>query len=864
MRRFEESQESDFERSVKLGEDNAECLSQMRCWCKHVEIERVSEGFYAQITRLPIASHSIGCAQVEGGSQSMNLRWIFSDFLVQHCAACPHHAPNGDTSWGQKIIDSHRDEIQKREQAAKEETDRIARLRSDLRSKSRDISAEAEPESHRILEFIEAVFSEDEAGCNEASKRLKQSAHLGPELFPDAAIDLVLVLAGSDEFSELILPVCAELASRRSDLSSRLNQTALDNIEKGLHPELSTSVLDQLGDAVVYPLGEACIERLLLSQNHCRPIGGWEDGEPDYSHSTAIIVRSFDADPESVQNIIRRELQNESDYVRVQLCGAIKLIQRERPQIAVNLLDDLVRSLDLYEDERLGTETPSGQIIHILQSAFRHSTEIVDQFLAESMGRVRPTVQEDMVRVYRDQFFDRTVSWGEQREHRNRADVSEPEKAAIQRLLAWATDDQLEIDIRAHALEALEIACKYATAGVLSHFDSLLGYFAIVSREERPPDAPPKILLPDQPHDPQLEQLNEFSRIQEWGIFKQRLQKCLEELCEAPPSEVFDSVYGCLNQPLEHLEDSFKACCVSLLGQLGKDYLLRPRVLPLIWRALMDYGSAWVRAKAIHATVEMFSYSNASPPANLVDTIIVHLQDPEVVVHKAALRAVSCRPSWFNEKQSGEVLKCLELHLRAYRDDKYQLDGICDAILAISHRYDRLKLLALRLVESVFLTGEELFDSKIAEELIRFCGPSERITELVAKDIGAYLARHGRDRLNYYGHSPRARMFEWLHRLSAATYQGVAEDLWASAKEMARRDAWESCYFASLFGHFRAFRYEQNILETVANSLPEEPRYESFRASLRQLAMVAAGNASLQAGDTEAAEVCFAAGKGGV
>ncbi len=736
MRRFEESQKSDFEQSVKLGEDNAECLRQMRRWCKHVEIERVSEGLYAQITGLPIASHSVGCPQVVGGSQSMNLHWIFSDFLVQHCADCLHHAPNGDTSWGQEIIDSHREEIQKREQVAKEEADRISRLRSDLRSKSKDISAEAEPESHRILEFIEAVFSEDEAERNEASERLKQSARLGPDLFPDPAVDLVLILAGSDEFSELILPVCAEFAGRRSDLGSRLNQTVLYNIEKGLHPELSASVLNQLGDAVEYPLGGAHIERLLLSQDHYHPIGGWEDGQPDYSHSTAIIVRSFDADPESVQNIIRRELQNENDYVRVQLCGALKLIQDERPQIAVNLLDNLVRSLELYEDGRRGTETPSGQIIHILQSAFKHATESVDQFLAESMARVRPTVQEDIVRVYRDQFFDKTVSWEERREHRKRAKVSEPEKATIERLLTWAKDDQLEIDIRSHVLEALEIACKYATAGMMSHFDSLLGYFAIVSGEERPPDTPPKIILPDQPQDPQLKQLNEFSRNQQWGIFKHRLQKCLEELCEAKPSEIFDSVYGCLNQPSAYLEDGFKACCVSLLGNLGKDYLLRPRVLPLIWRSLMDYSSAWVRAKAIHATVEMFSYSSASPPANLVDIIVVHLHDQKVVVHQASLRVVSWRPGWFDKRQSVEVLNCLTSHLSAYRDDKYQLEDICDGILAISRRDEHLKLLALRMVESVFPTGEELVDSKIAEELIRFCKPSESLAQLVAKDIG--------------------------------------------------------------------------------------------------------------------------------
>jgi hypothetical protein len=297
----------------------------------------------------------------------------------------------------------------------------------------------------------------------------------------------------------------------------------------------------------------------------------------------------------------------------------------------VNLLGDLVRSLELYEDERLSTETPSTHIVNILQSAFRDFSEDVDRSLAESMARVRPTVQEDIISVYRDQFFDHTVSWQEQREQRNRVAVSAREETAIQRLLLWAKDDRLEIDIRVDALEALSIACEYATAGVLSHFLSLLGHYAIVSAEEHPPKAPPKILLPNQPQDPRLGKLEEFHRIQQWKSFKHRLQECLAELSEARPSEVFDSISGCMNQPSGPLVEGFRACCVSLLGKIGKDYLFRPRVLPFIWQALMDYGSTWVRAEAIDATLEMFLYSDASPPANLTDIMVVQsIPPPEV------------------------------------------------------------------------------------------------------------------------------------------------------------------------------------------------------------------------------------------
>lgn len=855
MRRFDESLDNDFSETVKLGEDNAECLRQMQSWCKHVELERTSAGLYAQMTGLPIGMHSVACPKVEGKRESMNLRWIFSDFLVQNCAACPHHTPNGDPSWGQEIIDKHREEVYNREQAEKKEADRISKLRSELRSKSRDISTETAPESHRILEYLEAIFSENETECKEAAERLEQSARIGADLFPDAAIEQVLLFAGSNEFSGLLLPVCTELASKRPDLETRLSQVSLDNIEKGLHIEQSASVLDALDDGVTYPLDEVYITQLLLSQDH--DLLGLSD-EPDYSYSIAIIIRSFDADPESVQNIVRRELQNESDYVRVYLCRAIKLIQEERPQIAINLLDALVQSLELHEDTQSGGEQPSEQIIQILQSAFRHSTDRVDHFLVEAMTRVRPAVQEDIVDIYRDQFFDRTISWEKRDERRNRTEVSGSEKVAIQRLLAWAKDDRLEIDIRVQVVEALGTACTYASTEMLNHFDSILGYFAIISDQEHPPNAPPRILLPGQPQSNQLEQLDEFSRIQKWSAFKDQLQKCLAELCKVKPSEAFDSICGCLSQPSAHLEDDFKACCISLLGELGKDYTLRPQILPLLWRALMDYDSDWVRSRAIEATIEMFSSSASSPPANMVDTIIVHLQDPKNVVYKAALQAVSRRPRWFDEKQSFEVLKCLERHLHA----KYQLDDICRGILLISRRYEGLKPVALRLVESIFPTDESLVDGKIAEALIGFCEPDDKNAALVAKNIGAHLAHHNRDRYNNYRYSKRFRMFEWLHQLPEETYQRVTDDLLASARRMAKRDAWESCYFASLFSHFQAFKQEQAVLETAANSLPEEPRYKTLRANLHQLAMIAAGNAALQKGDREKVEAYFAKGKG--
>lgn len=787
----------------------------------------------------------------------MNLPWICSDFLVNHCDGCPHHLPNGDTSWAKEIINNRREACKKREQEAREHQERINRLRGELREQSHQIGDEAEPESRKIIQFLEYMFSGEAGQLQTSVTYLEQSARLAPDLFPEAAIDLILTLAVTEEFADPILTVCRELAARRDDLRSRLEGVALECIRRGLSVEKAATVIERLGDAVEYPLDESVVENLMLTQNHSLPIGGLRSSKTDYTNSTSVLVRCFDADCKSVEAIVCRNLLNENEQIRVRLCGAIGLIQQIRPQLVLNLLADFLKSLNLHDKERFGT-SPSGKLVHLLQSAFRNSPEQIDTFLGDAMNSVRPAVQEDIIRVYRDQFFDRTLDWRFRRSRSQTANVSVPEKIAIRRILCWLKDENLEMDIRAEAAEALQMACNYATSAMLAEFDSLLGYFAIVEEQEAPPDDTPKIIIPGLPSDPRLEELNYLNRRQMWGIFKQRLYKCLETLCEARPREVFDSVHGCLDNPNARLGDGFKSALVSLLGSLGKEYELRLRVLPLLMRALMDYGSARVRAKAIYASIDMFSHSQTAPPANLVDSIVIHLRDTYVVVHKAAVQAVGQRAGWFNEQQTVEVLQCLATHLHVYREDKFQLNDICEAILNAGHRDERLKLYSLRLIESVYPTGEEYIDSDIAKKLTHFCQPAEQLAVLVAPMIASFLGQHDCDG-DYSYCDDRKRMFKWLYDLPAVTFQRVLGHLLKSADQLAARDARECCHFASLFSRFGVFQQEREVLEIASNSLPQEPRYDDFRRKLNQLASIAAANYALSIGDMESAASLFAA-----
>jgi hypothetical protein len=846
MRRYEESSGKDFDRAVRLGEDNVECIRGMRQWCQHFQIERTTAGMYAEMTGLPIASHKIGCSKVAGGSESMNLRWICSEFLVNYCDGCTMHCPNGDPAWGKEIIDTHRRTTGQREAERRNRAQRIVELRSHLRAESRTINADVEPESKKLINFLESLFDEDVDNRRLGSERLQHAAELAPELFPEPAIALLLTLALSEDFAELVLPILAQLAGRRGDLVERLQTTALDAIKRHLRTEQAAAIIVRLGIAARFPLDDASVESLLLSQVHQVPIGGWREGRPGYSCSTAVLVGTFDSEPESLEAVVRRHLQSDDAEIRVSLCGAVRLVQEHRPKLALRLLNDLKRSLELPEEERLSSATPSGKLTHILCDAFKSFPEQIDASLAEWFPTVRPAVQEDVVKVYRDQCFERALDREQRRSQRMRADVGDAERIAISRLLEWAKDDRLQPDIRTEALGAIEQACEDSTMAVMPRFDSLLGYCALVISEKEPPPRPLAIVMPGQQDDPHLNQLDALNRKQHWGFFKQRLEKCLEVLCSANPKKLFPTVSACLTQPGIYLTTEFKACCIALLGVLGKDYEVRPRALPLLMNALMDYESAWVRCKAIEATVEMFPSRDGPPPSNVVDTIVVHLQDPLVIVHRAALQAVSRHRSWFDSRQSVEVLSCLATHLRVYRDDKHQLKDICEALLTIASRDGRLKAFALRMIESVFPTEEEYADADIAEELLRAFAPDERGAPRVARVLATFLGKYERDRYNSYADSRRDKMFEWLHELPCEHFEVVADDLLSSAKRLAARDAWECCHFASLFSHFGAFRAEREVIQIASRALPREPKFDSFRDDLDSLAAIAETNAVLQ------------------
>ena len=834
MLRYEESREGQFHRDIELGKDNQICISGMRRWCKNVEVEPVSRGLYTELTGLPIGSHAVSCPFVTGKTASMNLRWIVSDFLTQHCAGCPHHSSNGDDSWGQEIIDEHLAQAERAQRLADETNLRIQELREELRNQLASLANQATTEARSILAYLEGVFSECAEERNHATERIKQAAILGADALPIEAVRLITTLARTPEYSESMLPVCAVLGPARPDLAEDLIETALSNIETGLHVESSAAVLQSVGGANLYPLNELYIRSLILSQDHHPLAVAFNRERSNYPHSISTLVRSFDADPESVTSIVREQLESEFDQRRHSTCGAAALIQQQRPSIALDLLESLIGSLNLYDVEET-IDGPSTKIVPVLRTALRYSPVVVDQALGKAFAKARPAVQGDIVKVYR---------WLREAEgDANQLYPPELADVVIDQVLGWVRNERLPIEVRNEALETLEVAFREFPSKAMDELESLLGYLAIISTQEEP-DRLPFLEIPGQPKNQDLDQLDRQSHRIKWNGFKLGVAESLSVLGRCDGPKVFRAISDCLNQPLDQINPDFKARCVSILGEVATEYDTRPQAVPYLWRALMDFSSPGTRAEAIEATVKIFR-NGVAPPPNMVEMVLFYLVDEYVVVHQAALRAVTERRYWFDKSRTPEVLVRLEAQLNAYKQKTYQINDICDAIMRIGQTDPRWKAVAIRLIETVFPTGEEFVDRHIAHGMIRFGAPSEAVAVPIARLVAIYLGQHEHNRVNNFGPSEREQMILWLRSLPIDAFQQVADDLLICALQVAERDVYEGCFLAGVLAHFMEFERERDVLETGLNAIPDEPRRVEQRNLVRRLWEAAAENASL-------------------
>ncbi len=560
--------------------------------------------------------------------------------------------------------------------------------------------------------------------------RFNRQQRSAPELFHAASVDLILMSAPQPPLAELCLPVAAALAGRRDDLGDRLASVAVQAIDAGLSLETACEILVGCGCAAARPIPAGVIQKVVARQNHIRPIGGWPTRHPDcpvvdippsYAFSTSLLVMAYDQDPEALLTPVRAEFRNNNKFRRVNVCGLVKELLKSRPGIGAALLPVVVDSLDLDDDAF--NDSADQEACHLIGRIFFTEPEFTDGLLRDRFDR-----QSRDVRCLTGDAYQHVLrtEWDERR-GLERARFDEAVGLAFGRCLALMQDEALDLEVRQELADAVECACHYHPDVAMAKFDTLLGALACLCARDEAPAPPPRIILPgDALPDPRLQGLERANRRMSWDQFKTKIAKCLEELARERPQQAAEQLLGCFASLDSKTHEGLKAAVVRLLGEVGRERELLPRVLPLLWRALMDYDSAFVRCRGIEAVTRCFESADCDPPPDVVEALVLHLKDTFVIVHDAAIRAIGWNTRWLTPTQAEDALQQLAGWGATYRKNKpYKLRDICRPILSLSRSVPALRYSAVRFVAGLLLTGEPHVDADLIELLTDRVEPEE-------------------------------------------------------------------------------------------------------------------------------------------
>lgn len=850
----ERSEHRRIEESIELGRRNVECITGLTQWCRHARIEQVSQGMLAEMTSLPIGLISVSCPHSAGGSSSMNLPWIVPEFILQSCINCQHHQPNGDTSWAEQIIENSRKHKADADRRLKERQQQLAKIRESLRSIPNQAKSKAPVQEQKVVELIEGLFDDNSTRQEESYKQLVEAARIGPELFSNGMIDLLLEQCVRQEFSAKCLRICSELASKRKDYSERFFQTGCEAIRREIFPERAAELLNANLDKHKLPMESVIVRHLIVYQSYYRPIGGFREKVPEYPFSTLLLLAYSDTAPDLLFSEIRKCLKTDNKRVRCDVCGVIRSMRGLKPDFVVKLVPDLVDSLslddDLYEDSADHAECAE------IAAAFHIEPIIVDKILCSQIRAVDGELQQILISPYYSILHNRDWKPRSTRNHEKASQPNPAEILAFERCWEFTRDDLLEVETRVKAADAIERTCHSFPNLVLNHFDSLLGYLAILSLQSDPPKATPRIVIPGRSEAAQEKAqvgLDNWKRNNQWQYLKNKITDILEKLSELYPAKIVDPIIKCFETTDNKTHEKFKAALIAILGKIGKDYVCQPKVLPILMKGLMDYESVLIRATAVRAVGEAFRYANVNPPENMLDIIVLHLRDQYVAVHKTALHFVRDHGYSLSQAQKVEALRMLAVHAKVYKDKPYDLDDIYNATLYVSGGNSSFTLFALKLIKKGFPTGEQLADEKIVESLLKSVDPDDEASAFVADMVLTALKQGERDRYNSYDHQNRNRFVLWLSEMPSASYKSLKPQLIEVALAIASKDPWEGCLFANLFSRNGDYGTEAAVLGQAAKATEGEKALEDFRSSLEGLRSAALANEARANGDVKLA-----------
>lgn len=659
-----------YDKAVASGEKNRRTLELVLNWCRHARVVKAGgTGLIEMETGLPIGHHHMACDYAPaGGIATWDLADAALDFHDRNCASCTDREPVRLPNLTRLIQErgTFRRRVEDEQRAAKEWQGNQRAARESVRQALR---ARLDAVSATIVDHLGEL---DSASPGDAGKRLLGLAKLAPETFTREVQEHLFSLLEAREYwiDEIGLRLLEMLGAD----PPRLTKCALLSLGQNRSSRLAADIAKTRADLIVPELLPAAIPALVWLAYPENQIGMFEQ-----TRDPAPLIAVFRHHGKIVESAIANLLSQRdpglvSDGARAieSLSSVDKTLAGRYTRAVAAKLARAHLLIDHRETGIVGEDEVIRHLQGVLALALEAEPDQSDALIADFIESAGSEGEQRLYMAYQ------IVLGG--RGRRNQKPMSQAAAAvALRRLLSAATRSKNDDILR-------EISSTIRYAG-----DEL----SSLGRHELSALLGSAVLIDDRLHQLSQEPISDTSVLghmerQNWLNLFMDLENAMVKWAANAASGHADAT----NHYVEFLErlPEGQDRARSVLIQNAVPLMSCPEglnaVLPALYSAMLG-ASNLVRAAAAQAVGKLTRRGRDDAPSLLYEAFVVLLDDPYVIVHKAAVRALEHVDlhseldelakgyvlAWINTYASGSkddrfLLECIELFLRKYLTDE--------------------------------------------------------------------------------------------------------------------------------------------------------------------------------------------------
>jgi hypothetical protein len=614
--RDERELQRSLEEAYRLGEANADALRLAKNWCSHLEAERArmaGVGIPEQMTGLPISPREFRCEYAERPttvfSRAMD---AVLDFYDTNCVGCEHRIPVRIPNL--LLLVEARDEARREQERASAAADRARRDALDARDVRRRAVIEGGEEVQKGL--VELIQGLDHDADGDKSRRLAEAAKASPASFSEPLRDLLydLVNAGGMARVEGALGALKAVEPDQATLAT----VASAVVARGGAPRMAIQLVGSMAALLSTEEMRPCLNGIMHLAAPVPPMVFSSSGS---SPDTRPLLSVFQSHRALVIEHVVRGLRGGSPWHRRNRAHAAETLIPTDPSLVSEFVPDLIRSALLEDDQN---SHPRAAAEMAICAALDAAPEVVDRVVRSTESR-----SDAQTRALLFGVFERYLRFSERATGQGGLEVSV-------RHLVEAFSAPEETDRLGEAARCIERVSWRHTDLLGAHAEQLLGAAALIAeRLDFEPASDAALIETMAPLEKTFEDMN---RHQAWAHALREIVSALSRMMPRLPKEVGAPLLETF-ESLEDRHDRLKAALVRGMGDTGAQRDGLRIAMPGLYVGLM-HQSTLVRAAAAEAYGKVSRKYSEDIPDLAHEAFLLLLQDPYVIVHKAAVRAL--------------------------------------------------------------------------------------------------------------------------------------------------------------------------------------------------------------------------------